>query len=90
MTRETRRSIESDLEALEDRETAGKGDPELSISIQRQWVMTRERAESEGRRILGEYDEGPDDADLVIVDEFGTTAEERALLNETFDVEPDT
>ena len=66
MTRKSKRELERDVEQLaEDGRT-----PTREMSITRELVMSRERAECEGREILGSEDVAVD-GDFVRVDPNG-------------------
>ena len=83
--RPTLRELKRDVEQL------GEDDPtaDLEVTITRKLVIERERAEREGRTILGVADT-PGDVEHVRVDPYELTSEEKIVLDKEFDVEPDT
>lgn len=60
MTRKTRRDIERELEDISNPSTG------LNVTIRREHIMTRKRAEREGREIIGPADT-PGDTDFARV-----------------------
>lgn len=76
------RRLERRIESLED----DRPEKSLTVKINRELVVTRERAEREGRTILGEADT-PGDTEHVRVDPFELTSGEKEMLDAEFSVD---
>lgn len=84
MTRETRHSIEKRVDSLE--ETNDEEHP--TVTFERHRVLPREQAEREGFEIIEVVDTPGDEEHVKVPNEC--TLEEKRMLDEHFDVEPDT